>query len=402
MANQAPGTPALPAGLTRERVGAARIAVFVVFALNGATFATWASRIPTLRDALDLTPGRLGLLLLFISVGSVTSLPLAGRIAERIGADATVRAAGLLACAGMSWAAIAASSLHSVVLTGVGLVGLGAGMGTWDVAMNLEGGAVERWWGRTVMPHFHAAFSGGTVLAALVGALLSRLGVGLLPHLLGAAVLIAATTWWGASRFLPAEEEPAAETVAARDAFNPWTDPRTLLIGVFTLVAGFTEGTANDWMSVAMVDGHHVPEWAGVLGFATFLVFMTAGRLSGTVLLDRFGRVRVLRVTLLVALAGSLLVVFGATPLAYLGAALWGFGVALGFPVGMSAASDEPVHAAARLSVVSTIAYTAFLAGPPLLGFLGDHWGILHAMLVVGLVLVPALLLLPVVREPHE
>jgi MFS family permease len=173
------------------------------------------------------------------------------------------------------------------------------------------------------------------------------------------------------------------------------------MIGVLTLVAAFTEGTANDWVSVAFVEGYHLPTWAGVLGFATFLSFMTIGRILGTQLLDRYGRVPVLRVMLVLAGLGSLLVVFGTMPLAFLGAAIWGVGVSLGFPVGMSAAADDPARAAARISVVATIGYTAFIAGPPLLGFLGDHYGILRALLAVGAMLVVALLVLPAVREPE-
>jgi MFS family permease len=112
--------------------------------------------------------------------------------------------------------------------------------------------------------------------------------------------------------------------------------------------------------------------------------------------------VAVLQVMLVVAGIGSLLVVFGTVPLAYLGAAVWGVGVSLGFPVGMSAAADEPERAAARISVVATIGYTAFIAGPPLLGYLGDHFGILRALLAVGALLVVALLVLPAVREPEK
>jgi MFS family permease len=148
-----------------------------------------------------------------------------------------------------------------------------------------------------------------------------------------------------------------------------------------------------------MVEGYHLPAWAGVLGFATFLVFMTLGRLLGTALLDRYGRLPVLRVMLVMAGFGSLLVVFGNVPLAYLGGAVWGVGTSLGFPVGMSAAADDPAKAAARMSVVSTIGYTAFIAGPPLLGFLGDQVGILKALLAVGAGLIVALLVLPAARE---
>jgi MFS family permease len=177
---------------------------------------------------------------------------------------------------------------------------------------------------------------------------------------------------------------------------------RTLLVGILVFVAAFTEGTANDWLSVALVEGHHIPAWAGVLGFATFLTCMTAGRLAGPQLLERFGRVSLLRVMFAAAGLGSLLVVFGPTPLAFLGAAIWGFGVSLGFPVGMSAAADDPRTAAARMSVVSTIGYAAFLAGPPLLGFLGDEVGILLALLAVGAGVVVAILVLPAAREPDR
>jgi cyanate permease len=99
------------------------------------------------------------------------------------------------------------------------------------------------------------------------------------------------------------------------------------------------------------------------------------------------------------AVVGSLLVVFGGPVLAYVGAVLWGIGGSLGFPVGMSAASDDPARAAARLSVVATVGYCAFLGGPPLVGFLGDHVGVLKALMVVGALVVPAALAVPATRE---
>ena len=164
------------------------------------------------------------------------------------------------------------------------------------------------------------------------------------------------------------------------------------------LAAAFTEGSANDWMAVAFVDGHHVARAVGVLALATFLSFMTIGRILGARLLDRHGRVPVLRVLFIAAVAGCGLVVFGYTWLALVGAAVWGIGASLGFPVGMSAAADDPRYAAVRLSVVTTVGYLAFLAGPPLLGFLGNHVGTLHALLAVGAVSTLAVLVAPVAR----
>ena len=136
----------------------------------------------------------------------------------------------------------------------------------------------------------------------------------------------------------------------------------------------------------------------GVIAVSVFLSAMTLARILGTSALDRFGRVTILLVLFGTAFAGSLMVVFGSLPVAFAGAAVWGIGASLGFPVGMSAASDDPARAAARLSVVSTMGYTAFLSGPPLLGLLGDRVGTLHALLAVGVAAVIAMVSVPAAR----
>jgi MFS family permease len=161
------------------------------------------------------------------------------------------------------------------------------------------------------------------------------------------------------------------------------------------------EGVAGDWLALGLVDGYGAPAWLGAGGFALFVAAMTSGRVTGTVVLDRFGRLPVLWASMALAGAGVIVVVLGMMlPIAALGIVLWGLGAALGFPVGMSAAADDPVHAAARVSVVSTIGYTAFLAGPPVLGYLADHVGVLHALLLVPALLVPAALTVPATRPP--
>lgn len=381
----------------------ARDAVYVVFAVNGFAFAAWASRIPDTKTELGLSSGQLGLLLLALSAGAVIGLPSSGWLAGRYGPVGAVRLglAGLVA--GSAAIATGIDVAHSVPLVAVGLFSAGLGTGIWDVGMNIEGAAVERQLGRNLMPRFHAAFSAGTVVSALIGAGLAWAGVPVGAHLVVVAVLVAVAVLSATTAFLPRSEPTASapDATAAPSVLSAWLEPRTILIGVLVLIAAFTEGTANDWLSVAMVEGYDLPTWAGVLGFAAFLTFMTLGRVLGTNLLDRYGRLAVLRVLLTLAGFGCLLVVYGNVPLAYLGAAIWGFGVSLGFPVGMSAAADDTTRAAARMSVVSTIGYSAFLAGPPLLGFLGDHVGVLHALLAVGAGLLVALAVVPAVREPR-
>lgn len=384
-------------------VARARNGDLAVFGINGFAFASWMSRVPDVKETLDLTPGMLSILLLSVSVGSLLGLPVAGRIAHRIGARNTVRLGMVLVVPGIVLAAVAVQAQASMYLVMPGLFLLGLGSGVWDVAQNLEGTIIERALGRAIMPWFHAAFSGGTVLAALIGAALVWLQVPLVAHLSGVAVLTLFTVLWGTRSFLPAFDDGEAESdTGAAAPGSAWLEPRTLLIGLMVLAAAFAEGTANDWMAVAFVDGHGVSNALGVVALAVFLSFMTAGRILGTRLLDRYGRVAVLRILFGAAIVGCLMVVFGTTWVAFVGCAIWGLGASLGFPVGMSAAADDPARAPLRLSVVSTIGYTAFLAGPPLLGFLGDHFGVLNALLVVGAVSVLAILVVPVARPPRE
>jgi fucose permease len=374
---------------------AARNAVGLSFFLNGLVFASWVSRIPEARSSFELTNGQLGLVLLAIALGSVLALPTSGALINRWGTVRIVRVAATAATVGMLTAAVGLG--HVLPLTVGGLFVYGLGIGVWDVAMNVEGAEVERGLRRTIMPRFHAGFSGGTVVGAVLGALLIELSVPSLVHL-GTIVLVAVVLVWRTSPwFLPvAETHEEQRTSAAR----AWLEPRTLLIGVMVLALAMTEGTANDWLAVALVDGHDVSHAMGVAGFAVFVLAMTAGRFAGTGLIDRFGRVLVLWGTMVLAAAGVLLIVFADQPvLVVLGIVLWGVGASLGFPVGMSAAADDPVRAASRVSVVSTIGYAAFLAGPPFLGFVGDHVGTLKALLVVAVLLMPAALVVPSARE---
>jgi fucose permease len=380
----------------------ARNAVAVVFALNGFAFATWVSRIPEVRAALGLTPGQLGTLLLALSLGAVVALPTAGMWVHRLGAARVVAAGATLAAAGLLVTGAGAGPLTESWVAALGLLLLGYGSGTWDVSMNVEGAAVEHRLGRTIMPRFHAAFSLGTVAGAAVGAAAAGLGVPVMWHLGLAAVLVVVGPLVAVRAFLPGDAE-AEESADRTSVWRAWREPRTLAVGLMVLAMALTEGVANDWLAVALVDGYDVPVWVGASGFALFVAAMTAGRLGGTALLDRFGRLPVLWGSMAVAAAGVLLVVLGeAGAVVAVGIVLWGLGASLGFPVGMSAAADDPVHAPARVSVVATIGYTAFLAGPPVLGYLGDRVGVLNALLLVAVMLVPSALVVPAARPLEQ
>lgn len=408
--------PPLAAAMSPARLESAKRGVAVVFGVNGFVFASWVARLPAIRDLLGMTPGRLGLLLLAVSVGSVTSLLLAGFVVHRLGP----RLACLTAAAVMTGAMAVAGTTPPVPLMVVALVFVGVGTAVWDVSMNVEGAGVERLLDRPIMPRYHAGFSLGTVAGAGAGALAAAAHVPVSWHL---AVLSAAgfvvvalavpsfvgpRAWgWQADGGRPDAERGRGSSGVLR----AWREPRTLAIGLLVFGMAFAEGAAGDWLAVGLVDGYRVNHAVAALGFGVFVTAMTLARLTGAWTLDRFGRVAALR-------AGALLVVLGvgavqvgsavrdsaglgvALAVAALGALAWGSGAALGFPVAMSAASDEPRYGAARVSVVSTIGYVAFLAGPPALGLLGDRFGVLHSLLAVGIVVLLSLATAGAARPP--
>jgi fucose permease len=387
--------PTAPAGPTPEVRRAVR-ASYGAFIGIGFAFASWASRIPQVKGRLDLSPADLGLVLLAIAAGSIISLPLSAAIVHRLGAQRTVAAMAVLFAIALAGAGV--GYLGGVGPLVAGLFVLGFANGAWDVAMNVQGADVERELGTSIMPRFHAGFSLGTVIGALLGAAMVALHVSVTAHLVGAAAVVAVAVPLAVRGFLPdppSDVEVSGESSGrAARAWSRWREPRTLLIGIFVLAFAFAEGTGNDWTSVALIEGHHTATVTGTLGFAVFLSAMTVARWTGPALLDRFGRVAVVRSLAAVATVGVAVFVFGeGTPLAFVGTLLWGAGTSLGFPVGMSAAADEPAAAAGRVSVVASIGYCAFLGGPPLIGFLGSSLGVLHALTAVAVLMAVAALL---------
>jgi MFS family permease len=378
-----------------SRVRSARNAVYVVFIAAGFAFGSWAARIPQVRSQLRVSPGVLGLILLSVAIGSTIAMPLSGLVITRIGERRAVLVMSLISAAGL--ATVAVGYQHGIPLVVAGLFLFGFGTGNWDVAMNVQAAAVEQTLGRSIMTRFHAGWSIGTVAGAGLGAIMVAAGVPVTAHLLAVAAAVAIAVPAATRHFLPHAAADPADTAVRRSPLRAWTEPRTLLIGLFVLCMAFTEGTGNDWLSLGVITGYHATPVLGTLTLATFLAAMTTGRWFGPRFIDRFGRVGMLRAGAATALAGLLLIIFGRfLPVALAGAVLLGLGTSLGFPVGLSAAADNPRYAAGRVSTASSIGYVAFLAGPPCIGFLGDHVGVLRALSLAGLLLVVAFLVCPV------
>ncbi|MEX0577125.1 MFS transporter, partial [Enterobacter cloacae subsp. cloacae] len=183
-----------------------------------------------------------------------------------------------------------------------------------------------------------------------------------------------------------------------------YRDFQLMLIGVVVLAMAFAEGSANDWLPLLMVDGHGFSPTSGSLIYAGFTLGMTVGRFTGGWFIDRYSRVAVVRASALLGGLGIAMIIFVDVDwIAGVSVILWGLGASLGFPLTISAASDTGPDAPTRVSVVATTGYLAFLVGPPLLGFLGGHYGLRSAMLVVlGLVMIAALVARAVAKPEKE
>jgi MFS family permease len=383
-----------------------RSAIAAVFALSGMGLSSWLSRLATVRGQLHLSVLVMGVLSLGLSVGSVAGFVLARRIVARLSARHAIM--GSLCVAGLG-SAVTALAVALDTPAGVfgGLAVLGFGTGTCNVAMNVDAVAIERSLRRAIMPWFHAMFSLGAVLGAGVGAAATALHVAVSVHLLVVAVIIVAASVL-VVRLIPDTASPlrtrpdSLPSATAAPVRAGWKDRRTVLIGLLVLGMSFANGAANDWISLAMVTGHRVPPEIGALTFWVFVLATTVTRLLGTAVLRRLGRVGALRVSALCAAVGiGCFITAPAPAVAVAGAALWGFGSALGFPIGMSAAGDDPRAAVRNISVVATIGYAASLAGPPLLGLAGDHVGLLRALIAPLVTVVVAGLLAGIVHRPR-
>ena len=399
----------------------ARWALIGLFAVTGFTLSAWIARLPAVRDALGLSPAGLGGVLLAAAIGGLLATVIAPAVVTRLGIPGSVRLTGVLYAVAYVLLAVGVG-IGSLAVVGAGLLVNGVAFAGGNLPLSLGSADVERRVGRPVLPQFHAAFSIGTVLGSLGGAAAAALAVDLRVQMVALAALALGWRWWAAAALPGARPRVvgarAAVPVSAagpvrrdggrrrnrrpgdgsRGRFAALREPRTVLIGVLALAASISEGAANDWLALGVVDGFGASESVAAATFAVFVAAMTLSRLAGTRLIERFGRVAVLRAGAVVSISGIVVFVTAPTlPLAVAGVAAWGLGTALNFPVLISAAADTPRFAALRVTVLGAFAGLAGFIEPPGLGALGEGVGVRTAVLAVAVVLLVVIALARVV-----
>ncbi len=363
---------------TPREVRRARYAVAAVFAVHGAVTGSFATRVPWIQDHAGVSAGQLGLALAFPALGASLAMPLAGGISHRFGARNALR--GLLAL--WTLALILPSLAQNLLTLCLALFVYGATAGMSDVAMNALGVEVENRLDRSIMSGLHGMWSVGAVVGSAAGTLAAHLGSDArLHHALAAAVLtvvgFVACAWVLDLQPTEDEEPPPRFALPPRSA---------LLIGAIGFCAVFAEGASLDWSAVYLRD--QLETSAGLAAACTtgFTLTMAVARIAGDRVVDRYGAVRTVRASGVVALLGGLLIVFAGHPaVAMAGFALMGLGIAVVVPLCFAAAGRSGSNPSLAIAGVATITYTSGLIAPSAIGMLAQATSLVVSFVLVTL-----------------
>ena len=356
--------------------------VIVMFALIGPPSMALLVRLPEIKELLGVSTSELGLLLFSGAVGSILALSLAARIISRFGTRPQMLGGFYLVALGLIGQAFAATT-DSVAIFAVCIFVTGFGFGIVDVPLNVDGASIEGKRGRSVLPRLHAAFSVGALSGAAIGTLCIALSVDILTQMIvlcSTQMLLPIIV----RRFVPQhtgqEEHHKNADVEKPEKINLFKDKRIMFLGIGILCITLAEGAAVDWLALTIVKDFGETATNAGIAFAIFNLTMTITRFFGGNISDRFGRRNTLQAMAIIGAIGVLMMIFGTSvTFAWIGAALWGIGSALGFPLFISEAG-EGENATRRVALITVFGYMAFLVGPPTLGLIAEFTG-LRAML---------------------
>ncbi|MET9433322.1 MFS transporter [Streptomyces sp. NPDC006551] len=373
--------PGGPGGNTADRsLSRLRSALTLFFALDGFLFAGWVVRIPAIKQQTGATASDLGLALLGVSAGAVVTMTLTGRLCRRYGSHAVTVLTAVLLSLSIALPALTGSPLS----LGLVLLLFGAAYGGINVAMNSAAVDLVAALRRPVMPSFHAAFSLGGMLGAGLGGLVAG-SLSPATHLFGLTVVGLLLTALAGPVLLrtPSPAPPEEDRAADRPRSKTGSRGLVVVFGVIALCTAYGEGALADWGALHLEQDLHAHPGVAAAGYSVFALTMTAGRLSGTALLERLGQTRTLVAGGATAAAGMLLGALAPSVwAALLGFAVTGLGLANIFPVAVARAGA--LAGPSGVATASTLGYGGMLLGPPSIGFLADWFSLPVALTTVA------------------
>lgn len=354
---------------SHQAIKSARLAVSIIFLVNGTGFATWVPHIPFVQEKFSLSESALGLCLLSIAAGALVSMPVTGLLISRYGSKSILKIISVVYCLVLP-TMIAAPTLPLFILA---LFLFGASNGMMDVSMNAHGVLVEKKLGKSVMSSFHGLFSLGGLAGASIAGMMVSAGLTPMIHasMMSAILLILALSVM--SRLFPKEAEITGEQISQEPVFVKPTGP-LLGLGLVAFFILMVEGAMGDWTAIYIEGLPHTTGALAAAGFAAFSLTMAIGRLTGDYLIHRTGKVMIVRYGILLSAAGLLLASLTTSAwMAITGFALVGIGLSNITPTLFGAGGNvEGIDAGRGIAAVTTSGYTGFLVGPPFIGFIAD------------------------------
>ncbi len=356
-----------------------RLAVAIFYFCQGLCFASWASRIPDIKQALHLSEAGLGSILLALPVGQLLTLPFSGRLVTKYGSKTILSFAIILYAlelTNLGWATEAWQLALALFVFGV------CG-NLCNIAVNTQGVGAEKVYARPIMSSFHGAWSIAGFTGALIGLLMVNLHLTPHQHFFMVAALVIAITFF-AKHYLIAGKTEAGEKKKL------FSKPDTVLmqLGIIGFCSMAAEGAMFDWSGVYFKEVVLAPSKLVIVGYASFMVMMATGRFVGDKVIARLGRKRTLKLNGILICTGLMVaVVFPYLITATIGFLIVGFGVSCVVPTVYSAAGRHPnVPPGMALASVSSISFLGFLMGPPLIGYIAQVASLRYSYAVIGLI----------------
>ncbi|HEV7416752.1 MAG TPA: MFS transporter [Tianweitania sediminis] len=351
-----------------------------MFLANGFIVGSWAPQIPLLLTRLEIGEATLGLLILGFGLGALVAMPSCGVLIPRLGSRRVLRWFALACCFGLPLVVI----MPNLWLAAPAMVLFGALVGGMDVAMNTNAVAVEKALKRAIMSASHGFWSlGGFAGGALGGITIQALGS--FSHALVVSALSLAAVGVAAVALID-EDQPQEE---ARQPLRFPRQPTIYVVGLIALFAMIPEGAILDWAALYLRQERGADIATAGFAFAAFSATMAVMRFLGDAVRNRFGAVRTLRISGLIAAIGLLVAGLSPTPWLVIGAlAFAGLGLANIIPIAFSAAGNQPgLPPGAGMSVVTTLGYSGILVAPSFIGFIGQNTGFAVIFMVLSVLL---------------
>ncbi|AIM35340.1 major facilitator transporter [Sphingobacterium sp. ML3W] len=342
-----------------------RIAVSLFYFCQGLAFASWASRIPIIKERLALTEGQLGTILLMLPVGQLVTMALSGKLVTTYGSAKVLRIVAIIYAMILCLVGFARNAWElGAVLFFFGVIG-----NMCNIAVNTQGVAAEKIFRKSIMSSFHGAWSIAGFTGALIGLLTMNIAVDTIPHFMIIFVLILANTLIN-QRYLI----PGIATQAKKTSFFSKPESSLVQLGIIGFFSMATEGAMFDWSGVYFKEIVHAPEHLIIVGYASFMVMMALGRFIGDAVIVRLGRKRTLQISGILMFLGMMTsVIFPYFYVCTLAFMMVGIGVACNVPTVYSmAGQNKVIPSGVALAMVSSISFLGFLMGPPLIGYIAE------------------------------